>query len=200
MIRKYLVTGISITVIVLLVLGSLTNVIGYQSVKSTVNDSPLFQTRTQRATNQQQNVLTSQYLGMGKGNLLQIPTKDKRIEQLKEVIQFISRMNDKTFEQFTELYIQKVRQTTTLRDINLYEIIQALHSLKTKPEIIITSFLKRNNKDLMTIDPWIPGCIILYIIWFLFLNLLQYFTDYTLDCDPTYLYNNRNCLNKYIKF
>jgi hypothetical protein len=200
MIRKYLVTGISITVVVLLVLGSLTNVIGYQSVKSTVNDSPLFQTRTQRATNQQQNVLTSQYLGMGKGNLLQIPTKDKRIEQLKEVIQFISRMDDKTFEQFTELYIQKVRPTPTLRDINLYEIIQALHLLKTEPEIIITSFLNRNNKDLMTIDPWIPGCIILYIIWFLFLNLLQYFTDYTLDCDPTYLYNNRNCLNKHIKF
>ena len=164
MIKQYLAIGISIIVVVLLVLGSLTNVIGYQSVKSTVNDSPLFQTRTQRATNQQQNVLTSQYLGMGKGNLLQIPTKDKRIEQLKEVIQFVSRMDDKTFEQFTELYIQKVRPTPTLRDINLYEIIQALHLLKTKPEIIITSFLNRNNKDLMTIDPWIPGCIILYII------------------------------------
>ncbi len=62
--------GVSICAMILLVLGSLTNVVGYQSVKSTVNDSPLFQTRTQRATNQQRNFITSQYLGKGKtGNL-----------------------------------------------------------------------------------------------------------------------------------
>ena len=61
---------LSICAVVLLVLGSLTNVVGYQSVKSTtVNDSPLFNMRTQRATNHEQNILTFQYLGMGKENL-----------------------------------------------------------------------------------------------------------------------------------
>jgi hypothetical protein len=54
---------VSICAVVLLVLGSLSNVVGYQTVMSTsVNDSPLFQTRTQKATNQQQNSINPQYL------------------------------------------------------------------------------------------------------------------------------------------
>ena len=39
---------VSLCAVVLLMRGSLTNVVGYQSVKSTVNDSPLFQTRMQK--------------------------------------------------------------------------------------------------------------------------------------------------------
>ena len=62
--------GVSICAVVILVLGSLSNEVVYQSEKSTnVNDSPLFTTRTQRATNQHQNIITSQYLGKGIGNL-----------------------------------------------------------------------------------------------------------------------------------
>jgi hypothetical protein len=47
--QKYLVIGICICAVVLLVLGSLSNVVGYQNVKSTVNDSPFFQPSTQKA-------------------------------------------------------------------------------------------------------------------------------------------------------
>ena len=85
--RKSPLIGVSIIAVVLLVLGSLTNVVGYQSVKSTsMNDSPLFKTRTQKATNQQQNIITSQYLGKGKENLLYFPMRDNRTELLKKVI------------------------------------------------------------------------------------------------------------------
>ena len=77
--------GVSICAVVLLVLGSLSNVVGYQSVKSTVNDSPLFQTRTQRATNQQQNIITSQYLGKGKGNLLHFPIEIIKLNHEKSI-------------------------------------------------------------------------------------------------------------------
>jgi hypothetical protein len=60
--------GVSICAVVLLVLGSLTNVVGYQPVKSTaLSDSPLFRIRTQRTIHQQRNMITSQYLGEGKG-------------------------------------------------------------------------------------------------------------------------------------
>src|SRR5512136_1622086 len=108
--------GVSILAMVLLVLGSLSNVVGYQSVKTTVNDSPLFQTRTQRATNQQQNILTSQYLGMEKGNLWQFPIRDSRTERIKKAINIISKMDDKTFERFTELCIQRIKQDKSLKD------------------------------------------------------------------------------------
>ncbi len=160
---------VSILAVILLVLGSLSNVVGYQSVKSTVSDSPLFITRTQRATNQQQNLLTSQYIGMGGGNPLQFPIKDNIIEQLKKAVDIISNMDDTTFDQFTVLCIKKVRQGNTLQGISVYQIIQVLLLLKTNPDAVINSYSNRNNKDGPTTLPtycgtntmcgnWYPGC------------------------------------------
>jgi hypothetical protein len=174
--KKLLVFAVSILAVVLLVLGSLSNVVGYQSVKSTtVSDSPLFQTRTQKATNQQQNSITSQYLGMRRENPLQFPIKDNRTEQLKKVIDIISKMDDKTYTRFTELCIQKTRQDNALRDISYYQIIQALLLLKTNPEEVKYFFANRNNQG-DTIFPtycgtgtfcggWPPGCLIIGIIY-----------------------------------
>ena len=156
--EKYPLIGVSIIAVVLLVLGSLTNVVGYQQVQSTaVNDSPLFRTRTQRATNQQQNIITSQYLGKGKGNLWQFPIRDNRTEQLKKAIDIISKMGDKTFEQFTELCIKKARQDNTLQGISDYQIVQALLLLKTNPKAILNSFTNRNNHPI-TSSEWFSLC------------------------------------------
>ena len=161
--------AVSLCAVVLLVLGSLSNVVGFQSVKSTVNDSPLFQTRTLRAIEQKQNILTFQYLGMGKQNPLQFPFRDNRTEQLKKAVDFISKMNDKTFAQFIELYIQKARQDNTFNGISDYQIIQALLLLKTNPEAILNIFTNKNNQDI-TLSYWptlcqkIPFCIAFNIL------------------------------------
>src|SRR5512139_3909158 len=99
--RKWLAFVFSISAVVLLVLGSLSNVVGYQSVKSTtVSDSPLFKTRTQRATNQQQNIITSRYLGMGiNHNLLILPRPDET-DSLGEVTNRIRTIDESTFNRF----------------------------------------------------------------------------------------------------
>ncbi len=144
--KKILVLGVSILTVVLLVLGSLSNVVGFQSVKSTVNDSPLFQTRTQRANNQQQNSFTSQYLGMGRGNQLQFPLRDDKIELLNKVIDIISKMDDKTFEWFIESCIQKVRQDNIFSETNS-EIIQALLLLKKQSKTRIFSIINKSNQE-----------------------------------------------------
>lgn len=179
--KKQLIIAVCICAVVLLVMGSLSNVVGYQSLKSTVNDSPLFQTRTQRATNQQQNSITSQYLGLGKQNLLQFPFKDNRTEQLKKVIDIIGKMDDKTFAQFTELCIKKARKDNTLHGVSEYQIIQVLLLLKTKPDAIMNSVTKRENYNMtsgyLTCD--IPivclGFLLLWpiwsLIWFIFVEL-----------------------------
>ncbi|PNX52277.1 MAG: hypothetical protein BV458_10375, partial [Thermoplasmata archaeon M9B2D] len=136
--------GISVVTVVIVVFGSLANVVGYQSVKSTINDSPLFNVRTQRATNQQQKILTSQYLGMGKENLLQFPIRDSRTEQLSKTIDIISNMDDTTFARFTELCIQKARQDDTLHDLSRNQIVQAFLILKTKPEFVVNTTTNGN--------------------------------------------------------
>ena len=174
---------VSLCTVVLLVLGSLTNVVGYQSVKSTLNDSPLFNVRTQRATNQQQNTITSQYVGIGRESYLQFPIRDNKIEQLEKVIDILSNMDDTTFARFTELCIQKARQNDILRDVSRYQIVQSLLLLKTNADAIIYTYTNRNNQDNPTSLPtycgsdtmcggWYPGCwigLILVLIFLLFI-------------------------------
>jgi len=137
MIRKYLMTEISIiVVVVLLVLGSLTNVIGYQSVKPTlVNDSPLFSTRTQRAINQQQNIINSRYLGMGKGNLLQIPPVENKTELLKIIFESIKKLDDDAFQMFLLLVRQRLMESTSLHENQVHEILDGFLQLRTYADL-----------------------------------------------------------------
>ncbi len=160
---------VSLCAVVLLVLGSLSNVVGYQSVKSIVNDSPLFQTRTQRATNQQQNIFTSQYLGIDEGNLLQFPIWDSQTEQLRKAIDIIGKMDDKTYAQFTELCIQRIRQDNTLQETNSKLIIRTLCLMRTQPDTIISSFMSRGNQNITSsnyysICHWFPACNLVVIV------------------------------------
>jgi hypothetical protein len=145
--NRYPLIGVSILAVVLLILCSLTNVVGYQSIQSSgANDSPLFSVRTKRAINQEnKGTITSDYLGKGTRTLLQFSPRDDRIDSLKKAIKYISKMDDKTFAQFTELCIQKAKQDKTISDTNPNEILQALHQFRTKPETIINSFISGNN-------------------------------------------------------
>jgi len=167
--QKYPLIVVSLCAVVLLVLASLGNVVGYQSVKSTaVNDSPLFNMRTQRATNQQQVILTSQYIGMGRGNPLQFQLRDSRTEQLNKAIDIISKMDDKTFTRFTELCIRKIRQDNTFSETN-NEIILMLQLLRKQSKTIIFSFTNKNNQEWLptydyTMCVGFPGCWIIVIV------------------------------------
>ena len=167
--EKKTLIKISILAVILLILGSLSTVVGYQSVKSTtVSDSPLFQTRTQRATNQQRDILTAQYLG--KGNVWNIPQSDNRIEQLKKALEFISRMDEKSFTQFTEICIKRIHQDKSLKEIASRSIVKSFHILKTNPVAIMNSFTQRNNQTItaygmITLCVWFPGCIPIFILY-----------------------------------
>ncbi len=172
--------GVSICAVVLLVLGSLSNVVGYQSVKSnTINDSPLFQTRTQRATNQQQNSITSQYLGMGRGNPLQFPIKDNKIELLKRVIEYISKMDEQSFSRFVDLCLNRVRQDKAFDNVAYNNFHQMLQLCRNNPAVI--GLLMQNNSkgldplEMPSIDIWLPGCffaLFMYLVFILIRNAI----------------------------
>jgi hypothetical protein len=175
--RKYSLIEISFGVVILLVLTSLTNVVGYQSVKlSAVNESPLFSMRIQKATQQEQNIVVSNYLGKGIGNLLQFPSRDNRTVLLNRVIVSIRKMDDETFRRFTELCIQKIIQDNTLSDIDPYEIKEALLVLRTQPDKINLHQLLGNNFNTKSptiwersVCNWIPGCATINILGIIFL-------------------------------
>jgi len=188
--RKCLAIGISTISVILLILTSLSNVVGYQSVKSTVvNDSPLFRTRTQRATNQEQNIITSQYLGMGKGNQWQFPMRDNRTLLIQKFIDRIRTMDDETFNRFVNFAVNQINHKNNLKTVNIEEFTRQLHQLRENTQNIVV--YKDNLDDNITYRfnfvpsmCWFPGClvidVILLIIALIYLNLGPSFI--TLPC------------------
>jgi hypothetical protein len=142
--------GISICAVILLVLGSLSNVIGYQSVKSTaVNESPLFRTRTQRAINQQQNILISQYLGKDKGINFFLPYKNNKSESLKTIINSIKKMDDVSLQELgyliTSVYNYKIKDFENRIDNK--KILSSLNELRDTPIDIIYDIINDVQKS-----------------------------------------------------
>jgi len=151
---KRLLIGVSLCAVVILVQSSLSNVMGYQSVKSSVNDSPLFQARTQRATNQQQNILTSKYLGMGNRVALNFPIQGNRNEMVNTILEIIHRLDKKTLERLTELSAQKIMQNESFYQI----IFVSGNTSQTGSQILPTC------SPATVCGNWAPGCFLKDVI------------------------------------
>jgi len=192
---------VSICAVVLLVMGSLSNVVGYQSVKSTVNDSPLFSMRTQRAINMDgRRLLTSEYLGKGE-NILLIPMADDKTLLYQKVINRIDRMNETTFNNFITMVIHQINREPKLKNINSQEIIAFLHQIRNNPNILSNQNVDlRDEMPVVTSGSFIKfiGCvfsfitsIILLLVWgpFVLLYLAIFSSNfgtcnqYTCDCN-----------------
>jgi hypothetical protein len=129
--RKWLVIGISCTAVILLLLTSLMNVVGYQSlISTTVHESPLFTTRTQKATKQQQNIINARYLGMEKGKLIQIPPAENKTEILKTISEVIKKMDETTYHRFLVRLNQYLKANTISNEKQLYEILDEVTNIR----------------------------------------------------------------------
>lgn len=173
--RRGLAIGISIGATIILIFSALTTVVGYQSMKSTVNDSPLFQTRTQRATKQQQNSITSQYLGMGNDNILQFSFRDNRTDLLKKVSKFFKNMDDKTFNIFIKIYLNQLQKKEVVTDENREKIEEALRQFRdrsVRPRIYNDSDINDTTwRDTPTLC-WFPGCQLYILFLLIFLSVM----------------------------
>jgi len=162
--NKYPLIGGSILAVVLFVMATLTNVVGYQSVKSsTMSKSPLFSVRTQKATNHQQNKITSHYLGMGNRTFLVFKPRDNRIESLKKALEIISKTDNKTYAQFEKLFINSIRQEPVFHDADIKVIKQMLQLIRDEPLLILYAKNNTLNSDITddmspTLCIWFHGC------------------------------------------
>jgi hypothetical protein len=133
---------VSILVVVFLVLGSLSNVVGHQPEKSTaVNDSPLFFTRTLRAVRQQSQPFSAQYLGKDEETKISLPMRDTRTDTIRLILQNMRRMDDTSLKRLAYLIIYNVLQKNHIKgfnsSFNLEEIYQGLKELRNNPDIDI---------------------------------------------------------------
>ena len=172
---------VSICAMVLLVLGSLSNVVGYQSVKSSaVSDSPLFSARTQRATNQQQNIVTSQYLGKGKDST-PFPLLDNKTSMIQKFIKQIRNMDDNTFSKFVKYAISLLTQQGTVKYRDTKDLENGFHQLRENSEVNGDSTNLNFGNYTWRVTPsicWFPGC-------FLFTIFLIFLLTVGFHCFPT---------------
>ncbi len=179
MMDKKPIIRVSICSVVLLVLASLSNVVGYQSIKSTaVNDSPLFSVRTKRAINEEnKSILTFNYLGKGQYPIL-IPQRDNEAELVRKFIDKIRAMDDDTFNKFIGTIINQINHRDNLKDIDVKESIKGLRQLRENPQnnIVYKETDNANRTyfhDFYITACWFPGCIIFLVFWFIIVIILN---------------------------
>jgi len=155
----------SIIAITILIGVSFTSVVGYNSVESDIEASPLFNIRSSRAIDEESKDLACEYVGKGEISILSISGLNENKELLQLVTDKIKCMDDKTFNRFLTMIINKIQYSNEYKSVNINEVITFLHRLRDKNEISIDN--DTNNGNLTYNDTptlcWFPGCIIIWI-------------------------------------
>ena len=158
---------VSLYVMVLLVLGSLSTVVGYQSDQSIVNDSPLFSIRTKRAMNQQQNIITSQYLGREKSYNLLLLSRPNETSIVYKIINVIQNMNDASFERFVKLVVDRFLKQEKFEEISVKLFIKELYQIRNDAQAFMKNKIIQSDSWTWFSSPtlcWFPGCFLLGIV------------------------------------
>jgi hypothetical protein len=194
----------SIGAVAILILVSFTNVVGVQSTTSgTVSDSPLFSIRTQKAINQDgKGILTSGYLGKGR-NTIFIPTSEDRTMLYQKIIDWISGMDETTFNNFIAMVIHQINSEPKLKNIHSQGIIAVLYQLKNNQPILPNQNIGCDDKAnvLLSTSGGIVCFIgeilfqILFTIYFasglIFASIIQFFKG--VDCGHSFMTGCETC-------
>jgi hypothetical protein len=130
---------IIIGVVLLCLLGSMGVVVGEHLVISTFEqDSPLFTTRILRATKQQQNIITPEYLGRGTKNMFNLQIPEDYTAEVQQFLRIILTMDKKSVERWVA---KRPLMGVPVEDVS--------HSV---PQILPTSGYAT------ACGRWVPGC------------------------------------------
>ncbi len=120
----------SIIAITVLIGVSFTSVIGYNSIKSSVKESPLFNIRSSRAIDKESDELSCAYVGKGNNINLLIPNRDNRIEVALKVMDKIRVMDKAIFDRFKGSVINHLQQESNFNEVTINEAIAVFEQLR----------------------------------------------------------------------
>jgi len=135
--KKLLICGSVITVILLILVG-LNPVIGFNSVNtSTTNSSPLFKIRINRVIDKQsKDILNVNHIGNNLDIPFLLPKRQKEKYLIQRFINWISNIDESTFNKFLQLIILTSEKNSDLREYNPQEISDALIYARSHPKSI----------------------------------------------------------------
>ena len=96
--RKILIG--SILVVTVLILVTFTTVVGYDSQTLEIKDSPLFNIRTSRATENDCNILSCEYIGKETSSFIGMPKRNYNATVIQMAIRLIRNMDESEFNEF----------------------------------------------------------------------------------------------------
>jgi len=117
--------------------------------------SPLFAVRSSRAINEESKEFTCDYVGKGEEIVLSIPKRDDRTESLQKFIDIIGKMDDKTFNIFVRLVINRIISGNYAEEGKIPELKHALHQFKDN--LVVLKFEYEDNEKSFTMSP-LTGC------------------------------------------
>lgn len=139
---------------------------------SIAHTTPLFQTRTLKVLNQENEISKYHFLGENQQTCLVFGER-KQIPQI--IIDFIQKVDEKTFETFIVFFISHLNRMNIFKNYNSKDIPLAFDKIRNSPMIDIDSIIieldnspKIPTPDIFhcTIDVWGPGCFIkLFFDW-----------------------------------
>ena len=133
--KKKILIG-SIIAVALLTLVSFSSVVGYQSVKSDIKtNSPLFSVRNSKGD------VSSNYLGKEDEIDILLPKRNDEVVLIERFINIIQKMDEDTFGNFLNKYINHVKQNDEINNAGIneeeLEEIISLIRITSKEELIL---------------------------------------------------------------
>ena len=168
--NKKILLGSTIAVVIL-VLVSFTGVVGYQTTKSSTiaRASPLFSVRNKRAIDKESKGFTCDYVGKGEETNIPLSGRMKRIELVQKAVNIISKMDEKTFNNFVARVIFHLKNQGQITDKETSEALQILHNIRENPNDVEYYNTKNIYQDetVYITCVWSPGCLIFLLSFML---------------------------------
>ena len=126
----------SILSAILIVMTTFTSVVGFHTTQSTsLNNSPLFTIRTQRAINSiEDQIIVSDYFGKTKTTAIPFPQQNTTLLQFQQAVDGISRMDDQTFNAFVDATMDTLLKTNTIDNDDISMIKELFQFVRDNPE------------------------------------------------------------------
>jgi hypothetical protein len=174
--KKKILIG-SIIAVTILVGVSFTSVVGYRSVESNVQASPLFTIRSSRAIDEESEDLSCKYVGKEKTSFITIPKRDNKDLLGQKIINNIKLMDDKSFEKFIDLIIILLQKEDNIKKENFNEIIAILYQIRNNPSKINIFIPKSKDLTFVTASeccPTMQDHIVCKLFWMIFFVMLSF--------------------------
>jgi len=183
--NKILICGSAIAVVVL-VLASLSPVVGYNKAESSVKDSPLFSVRINRAIDRESKDLTYNYVG--KGTTMPFPIRDSNAAMLQKLVDSISSMDDTEFNKFVDFVIKRINRDDKFKDVDTKVIRTTFYQLRDNPKLLRNYVSDEEEDDDLTFGNWVPFCffrqlwLILYFVTGFIVMFISYYFPFIKYC------------------